>query len=122
MPLIACIDDDEAIRNALKGFLSAANYSVDVYPSAEDFLRCQSIDKISFLITDLKLGGMSGLQLLKQLPGLGVTVPSAIITAYAEPNICNEAKETGLKAVFYKPVNLNEMLKLIESSVSEKLP
>jgi FixJ family two-component response regulator len=64
-PLIACVDDDESAREALEGFLKAFGFNPGLFSSAEEFLQSARLDETVCLITDIHLGGMSGLQLQK---------------------------------------------------------
>jgi FixJ family two-component response regulator len=62
-PFIACIDDDKSVRDAIEGFLKALGFAVQAFSSAEDFLQSSRLNQTSCLIADVKLPGMSGLQL-----------------------------------------------------------
>jgi len=66
-PLIACVDDDVSAREALEGFLKAFGFAPEIFSSAEEFLQSERLNETSCLITDLHLGGMSGLQLQSRL-------------------------------------------------------
>ena len=61
-PLTACVDDDESVREALEGFLKASGFNSGVFSSADEFLQSAWLDETACLITDIHLGGMSGLQ------------------------------------------------------------
>ena len=78
-PFIACIDDDKSVRDAIEGFLKAFGFAVEAFSSAEDFLQSSRLNQTSCLIADVKLPGMSGLQLQHWLTASGQRVPTIFI-------------------------------------------
>jgi FixJ family two-component response regulator len=106
--LIAIVDDDEAIREATQGLLRAVGYAAEAFPSAEDFLASGRLNELACLITDIQLGGMSGLQLQRQLGSLGVTAPIIVMTAF--PDEGRRALAAGALCVLDKPFIKDELL------------
>ncbi|MER9829835.1 response regulator [Mesorhizobium sp. M0134] len=116
-PLIACVDDDASVREALQGFLLAFNFEVVTFASAESFLASNSIDSVSCLITDVRLGGMSGLQLQKSLIARGRLIPTIVITAFSENGFRESAMENGAIAMLLKPITANELLAAVNTAL-----
>ena len=58
-PVIAIVDDDGSVREAMRGLLRAVGYVTEEFPSAEEFLQSKRLSDVACLITDLQLGGMS---------------------------------------------------------------
>jgi len=109
--LIAIVDDDESVRDAIKGLLNATGYTAEAYPSAENFLASARLDEVACLITDAQLGGMSGLQLQRQLVSSGFTAPIIVITAF--PDDGRRAMAAGALCVLDKPFIKDELLSCI---------
>ena len=118
LPTIACIDDDAAVREALEGLLRALGYRVEVYASAEDFLASDRLGSIDCLITDVKLGGMSGLALLNQLAASSTPISTIIITAYADDQVRKLALEGGALCVLAKPITEEALMAAIGSALA----
>ena len=106
--LIAIVDDDEAIRDATQGLLKAVGYATEAFPSAEDFLASRRLNEVACLITDIQLGGMSGLQLQSQLGSSGFTAPIIVMTAFPEDG--GRALAAGALCVLGKPFIKDELL------------
>ena len=83
-PIIAIVDDDGSVREAMRGLLKAVGYVTEEFPSAEEFLQSKRLNDVACLITDLQLGGMSGLELQKHLTGLGSRIPIIVISAFSD--------------------------------------
>lgn len=109
--LIAVVDDDEAIREATQGLLKAAGYATAAFPSAEDFLASRQLNEVGCLITDIQLGGMSGLQLQRHLGASGFTTPIIVMTAFPEDG--QRALAAGALCVLDKPFIKDELLSCI---------
>ena len=114
-PLITIVDDDTSIREAIEGLLKASGFVTEAFPSAEAFLGSERLNDTACLITDLQLGGMSGLQLMRHLAVLGYTVPVIVITAFAEDG--RRALAGGALRVLEKPVVKDELLACIRSAL-----
>jgi FixJ family two-component response regulator len=113
-PLIACVDDDAPVREALEGLLLAFGFAVEVFASAEDFLQSAQLDRISCLITDVKLGGTSGLQLQKHVVASGHRIPTIIITAFGDDRLRAQALKAGAIGFLSKPIAGEDLLSTIE--------
>ncbi|MER9216665.1 response regulator [Mesorhizobium sp. M0663] len=121
-PLIACVDDDASVREALEGLLLAFNFEVATFASAESFLASGSIDTVSCLITDVRLGGMSGLQLQKSLIARGRLIPTIVITAFSEKGFHESAMENGAIAMLLKPITANRLLAAVNTALNRGKP
>ncbi len=106
--LIAIVDDDEAIREATQGLLKAVGYATEAFPSAEDFLASPRLNEVECLITDIQLGGMSGLQLQRQLGLSGFRAPIIVMTAFPEDG--RRALAAGALCVLAKPFVKDDLL------------
>jgi FixJ family two-component response regulator len=112
-PFIACIDDDKSVRDAIEGFLKAFGFAVEVFSSAEEFLQSGRLKQTSCLIADVKLPGMSGLQLQGRLTASGQRVPMIFITAFSDEYIRAQALSAGAICFLGKPITKDELLTCI---------
>jgi FixJ family two-component response regulator len=109
-PLIAVVDDDESIRDTTKDLLDSAGFRAATFTSAEDFLKSNRIDAVSFLIADMRMPGMSGLELHERLAASGRPIPTALVTAYPEEPVRARALAAGVLCYLTKPFTADELL------------
>jgi FixJ family two-component response regulator len=119
-PLIACIDDDPTILEAIEDFLDASGFVAEGYLSAEDFLRSGHISCASCLITDVKLGGISGLELQERLITSGVTIPTIVVSAFADEKMQARALGSGAVCFLSKPITKDGLLDCISSALCRR--
>jgi two-component system, LuxR family, response regulator FixJ len=94
-PAVVVVDDDQSIRRALSRLLLAYGLAVQTYPSAEDFLAARHRDDVACLVVDVRMSGMSGLELLEHLSEAGDTPPSIVITAHDDVATRERARRNG---------------------------
>jgi len=114
--LIAVVDDDEAVRGAMKTLLRSLGYNVSTFGSAEEFLTSQ-FSKISCIITDLQMPGLSGLDLQDLLIAEGHRIPIIFMTAYFDDNVRARAMKAGAVAFLSKPVDVDHLTGCIEKAL-----
>ena len=74
-PRVSIVDDDESVREAIKGLLRSIGLRADVFASAEAFLKSEALKDTACLILDVRMPGMSGLELQAQLVAYGYKIP-----------------------------------------------
>ena len=104
-PVIAVIEDDDAMREALSELLEVISLSCRAFDRAEAFLAEFAPGKFDCLITDLHLPGMSGLDLQKKLNALGAALPVIIVTSALDSMSETRSMEEGAYAYLTKPFN-----------------
>jgi FixJ family two-component response regulator len=119
MQLVAIVDDDELVRDAVKGVLDCAGFSTAVFPSAESFLQCERLPDVGCLVTDLCMPGMSGLDLHRQLLGSSHPIPAILMTGCAEEQVREQALHARISAYLAKPVQSRELLACIRLALEE---
>ena len=119
-PLIMCVEDDASVREAIKGLLVSLGFAAEVFSSAEEFIQSSRLSETSCLITDVKLGGMSGIELQNRLTALGHCMPTIVITAFPDERIRAQALSAGAICFLYKPVNMDELANCIESALNRR--
>jgi FixJ family two-component response regulator len=117
-PFIACVDDDESVGEAIKEMLMPLDLNAEAYSSAESFLQSGQLDRTACLITDVKMHGMSGFDLMRRLAALGYRIPTIVVTGYAKDMIRKEAIDAGAVCLLPKPVARREMLACIELALN----
>ena len=83
--LITVVDDDESMRDSLKGFLRSAGFAAEIFSSAADLLGSNVLDKTSCLIVDVHMPVMTGLELQCRLGNSRYRIPMIFITAREDP-------------------------------------
>jgi FixJ family two-component response regulator len=116
--LVVCVEDDEPVRDALRGLLRASGISVAAFASAEEFLMSDELQSATCLVTDIQLGGISGLDLLDRLAGMTVRIPSILITAHSDVALGDRARASGAMNIFLKPVSPAELLQAIRTALA----
>ena len=115
--LISVIDDDEAMREAIRGLMKSLGYTAEAFASAEDFLNSRQVPRTSCLIADVQMPGMTGLELHRHLVASGKTIPTILITAYPDDNARARALGDGVVGYLSKPFDENDLLTCIHSSL-----
>jgi FixJ family two-component response regulator len=118
--LIACVDDDVSAREALAGLLKAFGFVTRVFSSAEEFLQSDRLGEASCLITDVHLGGMSGLQLQRLLAASGHRIPVIVITAFPDDRVRERALSAGAICFLSKPFKTADLLTGIRSALDRQ--
>jgi FixJ family two-component response regulator len=113
--LIAVVDDDADLLTALGRVLRAGGFDAALYGSAEQYLASPPAGPLHCLVLDVKLGGMSGLDLQRRLKEQGSTVPIVIMTAFDDARLRKEAHGLGCVSVLDKQTDIDELLTLIRS-------
>jgi len=119
-PLIACIDDDPSICEAINGLLKVSGFTAETFSSAEEFLKFARLENTSCLITDVQLGGMSGLQLQNRLAESGYGIPIIFITAFPDERIRERALTAGAVCFLSKPVTKEGLLTCIRAALHRR--
>jgi FixJ family two-component response regulator len=101
--MVAVVDDDEAFRAALQRLLKSAGFSVRSFASAEDFLNCGQQRETGCLIADIRMPGMSGLDLQAKLNAEHCPIPTIFITAHGDETLRLQAMRGGAVTFLAKP-------------------
>ena len=114
-PCIYIVDDDASVQKALARLLAAHGLPVETYGSGEEFLAKYVMGSPGCIITDVRMPGLSGVELLKKLTALGSTMPVIVLTAYDDETARRQAIEGGAAAWLLKPVKAEDLLNAIDS-------
>jgi two-component system response regulator FixJ len=117
--MIAIVDDDEPLREALGSVMKAAGFSTITFASAEDFLACANRKDTACLILDVRLPGMSGIELQKELAELNSQIPIVFVTAHGDTSLRDVAMRGGAAGFLNKPVRSDALLKEIHAALAK---
>ncbi len=120
-PLIAVVDDDQSVREALENLISSVGFEVKLFASAEAFLDSDAPLQTDCAVLDVRLPGISGLELLRRLAADGQSIPVVIITAQGDDKARAEAVAAGAIAFLKKPFNEEVLLAAIDSALKQKV-
>ena len=116
--LISVVDDDESLRESLEGLLKSMGYSVKVFSSAESYLNSQALAKTKCLILDVRMPGMSGPELQRELMSRKLQIPIIFITAHGDEEMISRVMGDGAVDCLLKPFSEESLLKAISLALS----
>jgi FixJ family two-component response regulator len=119
-PVIAVIEDDGAVRDALSELLEVTSFSCRAFDRAESFLADFSPERFDCIITDLRLPGISGLDLQRRLKAQGTSLPLIFITSSVDTLPRTRAIQEGAHAYLTKPVNGEVLLGHVAAAIGHK--
>jgi FixJ family two-component response regulator len=113
--LVAVVDDDESVRNAVHGVLRSVGLKTQTFSSAEEFLESGQQTETGCLITDVQMQGMTGLELQARLAEENRRIPIIFITAYGTARMRAQAMEAGAVDFLGKPFNDEVLLQTVHT-------
>jgi FixJ family two-component response regulator len=118
-PLIAIVDDDEFMRDSVKRLIRALGFSAETFVSAEDFLASPRLDEAACLIADVKMPGMSGPNLHRQLVASGKDIPTILITGFPTDRLKKRALDDGVMCFLKKPFAEDDLVSCIQRALAK---
>jgi len=115
--LIAVIDDDESVQSALRELIEADGFTPRCFGSAEEFLESGLQRKVACLITDIRMPGMSGLELQAKLKADGCKIPTIFITAHGDARVRIQAMREGAVEFLMKPFDDQVLLSRLHAAL-----
>jgi FixJ family two-component response regulator len=119
-PLISIVDDDESFRNSLNNLIRSVGFYAQGFSSAEAFLNSSQRHDTACLILDVRMPGMSGLDLQRQLVAAHSRIPIVFITSHGDDDARARALEAGAVDFLYKPFREEALLKAIDLAINHK--
>ncbi len=116
-PVISVVDDDESLRRSLRNFLRSVGFRVETFASAEEFLASAQRENTGCLVLDLRMTGMSGLDLLRHLAAAKVRVPAVVLTAHGDEEIRQRCLGAGAVAFLDKPFRGDALLDAVQTAL-----
>lgn len=115
--IVAVIDDDESVRTALKELLRSVGLPAQAFASAEDFLKSGQQRDTGCLIADIRMPGMSGLELQAKLNADHIRVPTIFITAHGDEKMRMQALRAGAVEFLAKPFDDDALLERVRAAL-----
>jgi two-component system, LuxR family, response regulator FixJ len=115
---VCIVDDDQAVLAALRSLLTAAGYAVRAHEYAREFLEMIEQDDCGCLVTDVRMPGISGLDLLAKMRARHVSMPVVVITAHGDVPLAVAAIKQGAKNFFEKPFDGDALLASIRVALT----
>src|ERR1700688_3169773 len=116
------IDDDEAMRDSLDFLLAAADFQVSLFESALDFLDALSTSDFGCVVSDVRMPGIDGIELLKRLKAGGSLFPVVIMTGHGDVPLAVEAMKLGAMDFLEKPFEDDRLIGMIETALRQAAP
>ena len=114
VPLISIVDDDDFLRNSLDNLIRSVGFRVQAFSSAEAFLNSDQVRDTACLILDVRMPGMSGLGLQRQIVAANWRIPIIFVTSYADGDEQAQALEAGAVDYLYKPFREEDLINAID--------
>jgi FixJ family two-component response regulator len=116
-PVIAIVDDDDSLRNSLANLLRSVGFRVRGFVSSDAFLSAQDVRETACLILDVRMPGMTGLELQQHIVAAHWRLPIVFVTSHADDDARARALETGAVAFLYKPFREQDLLDAIDTAL-----
>lgn len=121
-PLVYVVDDDDALCDSLRWLLESAGYRVSAHPTAETFLHTYKPGVAACLVLDVRMPGVSGLELQQELIRRGAELPIIFVTGHGDVPMAVEAVKNGAFHFLEKPFKDEQILRLINEAASRARP
>jgi DNA-binding NtrC family response regulator len=119
--LVFIVDDDTSTRESLRNLIRSAGLSAQTFSSAQEFLAAERPNAPGCLVLDVRLPGLSGLDLQQELAKAGVKIPIIFITGYGDIPTSVRAIKAGALEFLTKPVNREDLLRAIQQAIARDL-
>jgi FixJ family two-component response regulator len=117
-PLIAIIDDDVSALQAAVSLVRSLGFETASFSSAADFLGSADREAAICLVLDMRMPGMSGIELHKHLVAAGTPIPAIIVTAHHQDGNSDRALSAGAAAYLTKPLQPDQLLAAIRAAIA----
>jgi FixJ family two-component response regulator len=120
VPMISIVDDDESVRETLKGLVRSFGLNASAFASAEEFLESNRLQDTACLITDVQMQGMSGVDLQTLLLNQGHDMPIIFMTAFPEERIRTRALNAGAFGFLGKPFDERSLIDCLDRALESR--
>ncbi len=118
-PVVFVVDDDPSVRRAIQRVVQSVGLQVELFGSAQEFLRSKRPDITSCLVLDIRLGRVSGLELQRQLADANIHIPIIFITAHGDIPKSVQAMKAGAVEFLLKPFRDQDLLDAIQQALDQ---
>ncbi len=120
-PTVFVIDDDKAVRHFLRGLIASVNLRVEAFASAQEFLAAYRSSLPGCLLLDIRMPGMSGLELQQELSVRGIDLPVIVLTGHGNVQVAVHAMKAGAVDFIEKPFNNELLLDRVQKAVAKSV-
>jgi DNA-binding NtrC family response regulator len=117
---VLVVDDDETVRASLGDALASAGVRVSVAAGGQEALDRMAADPVDLLLTDVRMPGLDGLELLRRVRAGALGVDVVLMTAYDDATVATVAARAGARACLAKPLDLRDLRALIDRLLRER--
>jgi FixJ family two-component response regulator len=115
--MVAIVDDDDLMRTALQGMLKSVGLPTQAFASAEEFLKSGQQHQVGCLVADIRMPGMSGLELQAKLNADHCRIPTIFITAHGDEKMRMQALRAGAVDFMAKPFDDEALLESVRAAL-----
>ncbi|MGC2200021.1 MAG: response regulator [Stellaceae bacterium] len=116
-PVIAVVDDDESVREALTSLVRSLGYVAYAFECAEDLLKSKRRRRVTCVVADVQMPGMTGLELHNRLVSSGEPIPTILVTAFPDDRARERALRAGVICYLTKPFSEGDLLACLRSTL-----
>jgi len=116
-PVVFVVDDDASVRNSLRRLITSVGFTVEVFPTAQGFLSARRPDAPGCLVLDVRLPGLSGLDLQRALADTDAALPIIFLTGHGDIPMSVRAMKAGAAEFLTKPFREQDLLDAIRSAI-----
>jgi FixJ family two-component response regulator len=116
--LISIVDDDRPVRESLQRLMRSLGHTVDIFPSAPDFLASPRLNETACLIADVNMPAMSGPELFRHLIQIGHPIPTVLVTAYPNDGDRARALSDGVVCYLRKPIDVKNLSQCVRAALT----
>ena len=117
-PVVMVVDDDTGVRNAMRSLLKSVGLNSQLHGSAQEFLSTYNPSQAGCLVLDIRMPGMSGLELQQELNIRGATIPVIFMTGHGDVPMAVEAMQHGAFDFLQKPFRDQDLLDRIQKAIA----
>lgn len=115
------VDDDKAVLESLQWLMESVGYTVKTFTKAKDFLTAYEPIRIGCLVVDVRMQGMSGLELQENMHNRGIKIPVIFITGHGDVSMAVRAMKAGAMEFLSKPVNNQILLESVNKAIVQDI-
>src|SRR6266436_582986 len=115
--LVCVVDDDQSVRRSLRRLFRSAGYAAETFASAEDYLAREIFEGPICLVLDVRMPGLNGLELQKELESRGACEQIVFITGHNDVSTCTKAMKNGAVDFLMKPFDSEELIDAVKRAL-----
>ena len=120
--VVSVVEDDRFFRDSMRRLIRSLRYTVEVFPSAADFLSSPQVANTACLIADVQMPGMTGAELHRHLTVSGFAIPTILVTAYHNDEARIRALNEGVVCYLRKPIDEKLLMRCLHAALHSGEP